>query len=152
MINITCGLMCLLVFVFVVHMMVKLLGPRHWGKQHLKRRYYEDQVKSKKQSVACGLSGAPGTVAQRLVPGGTMERRPRTVRCDIRSARCKKMERRPRTVRCDIRSARCKKPAHQRSSAVSDQRLGAPDSEQCTVRCTTGLSRVPQRAQFFSNG
>jgi hypothetical protein len=29
MINITCGLMCLLVFVFVVHMMLKLLGPRH---------------------------------------------------------------------------------------------------------------------------
>jgi hypothetical protein len=29
MINITYGLMCLLVFVFVVHMMLKLLGPRH---------------------------------------------------------------------------------------------------------------------------
>jgi hypothetical protein len=29
MINITCGLMCLLVFVFVVHRMLKLLAPRH---------------------------------------------------------------------------------------------------------------------------
>jgi hypothetical protein len=29
MINITYGLMCLLVFVLVVHMMLKLLGPRH---------------------------------------------------------------------------------------------------------------------------
>jgi hypothetical protein len=42
MINITCGLMCLLVFMIVVHMMLKLLGLRHWGKQHLKRRHYED--------------------------------------------------------------------------------------------------------------
>jgi hypothetical protein len=29
MINITCGLMCLLVFIFVVHRMLKLLGLRH---------------------------------------------------------------------------------------------------------------------------
>jgi hypothetical protein len=29
MINITCGLICLLVFVFVVHRMLNLLGPRH---------------------------------------------------------------------------------------------------------------------------
>jgi hypothetical protein len=29
MINITCGLMCLLVFVFLVHRMLKLLGPKH---------------------------------------------------------------------------------------------------------------------------
>jgi hypothetical protein len=41
--------MCLLVFVFVVQMMPKWLGPRHWGKQHLRRRHYEDQAKSKKQ-------------------------------------------------------------------------------------------------------
>jgi hypothetical protein len=34
--------MCLLVFMFVVHRMLKLLGLRHWGKQHLKRRHYED--------------------------------------------------------------------------------------------------------------
>jgi hypothetical protein len=44
MINITCGLMYLLVFVFVVHRMLKLLVRRHWGKQHLKRRHYEDQT------------------------------------------------------------------------------------------------------------
>jgi hypothetical protein len=42
MINITCGLMCLLVFMFVVHRMLRLLGLRQWGKQHLKRRDYED--------------------------------------------------------------------------------------------------------------
>jgi hypothetical protein len=42
MINTTCGLMCLLVFMFVVHRMLKLVGLRHWGKQHLKRRHYED--------------------------------------------------------------------------------------------------------------
>jgi hypothetical protein len=99
MINITCGLICLLVFAFVVHRMLKLFGPRHWGKQHLKRRHYEDQEKSKKQSKCCmrtvwsGASDCPvahqaiwchtpdcpvhkGTVAQRLVPGGTVERRP----------------------------------------------------------------------------
>jgi hypothetical protein len=29
MINITCGPMCLLVFVFIVHRMLKLLGPSH---------------------------------------------------------------------------------------------------------------------------
>jgi hypothetical protein len=86
MINITCGLMCLLVVLFVVHRKLKLLGPRHWGKQHLKRRHYEDQVKSKKRSKCCqadclcegtglssgtpdcpvphaGLSSAPGIVA-----------------------------------------------------------------------------------------
>jgi hypothetical protein len=67
------------VFVFIVHMMLKLLGPRHLGKQHLKRRHYEHQAKSKKQSKCClrtvwsrapdspvphtGLSGAPGTLA-----------------------------------------------------------------------------------------
>jgi hypothetical protein len=77
--------MNLLVFVFVAHRMLKLLGPRHLGKQHLKRRHYEDQAKSKKQrkcSLRTVLSGAPdcpvhqGTVAQRLVPGGTVEKRP----------------------------------------------------------------------------
>jgi hypothetical protein len=69
--------MCLLVFMFVVHRMLRLLGLRHCKKQHLKRRHYEDQVKinkyqakSKKQRqvlphVNCpvedtGLSGAPG--------------------------------------------------------------------------------------------
>jgi hypothetical protein len=79
MINITCGLMYLLVFMIVVHRMLKLLGPRHLGKQHLKRRHYEDQVKSKKQRKCCmwtvwsgapdcpvahaGLSGATGIVS-----------------------------------------------------------------------------------------
>jgi hypothetical protein len=48
MINIICGLMCLLVFMFVVHRMLKLLGLRHWGKQHLKKRHYEDHKKINK--------------------------------------------------------------------------------------------------------
>jgi hypothetical protein len=42
MINIAYGLMSLLAFMFVVHRMLKWLGLRHWGKQHLKRRHYED--------------------------------------------------------------------------------------------------------------
>jgi hypothetical protein len=67
MINTTCGLMCLLVFMFVVHRMLRLLGLRQWGKQHLKRRHYENhkwrsisikQVQETKNSVANGgLSG-----------------------------------------------------------------------------------------------
>ena len=74
MINITYELMCLLVFMIVVHRMLKWLGLRHWGKQHLKRRHYEDQrvsskVQETKKSVVTGglsgrghtrLSGAPG--------------------------------------------------------------------------------------------
>jgi hypothetical protein len=119
MINITCGLMCLLVFMFVVHRMLKWLGLRHWGKQHLKRRHYEDhkwRSTSIKQSprneekcchwqtvrlrssdclvahwtIRCHTPDCPvhqGTVAQRLVPGGTVEESPdcpvwhQTVRC-----------------------------------------------------------------------
>jgi hypothetical protein len=37
MINTTYGPMCLLVFMFVVHMMLRLLGLRQRGKQHLKK-------------------------------------------------------------------------------------------------------------------
>jgi hypothetical protein len=63
MINIICGLMYLLVFVFIIHRMLKLLGPRHWGKQHLKSNTSkEDQAKSKKQRKCClrtVWSGAP---------------------------------------------------------------------------------------------
>jgi hypothetical protein len=84
MINITCGLMCLLVFVFVIHKMLKLLGIRHWGKQHLKRRHYEDHKWSPRNKDKCcqadcpcegtGLScSTPDCPVQRLVPGGTME-------------------------------------------------------------------------------
>jgi hypothetical protein len=49
------------------------------------------------------------------------------------------------------RSVRCIKPACQRSPTVTEQWLGAPDSEQYTVWWCTGLFGVPQRAQFFSN-
>jgi hypothetical protein len=37
----------------------------------------------------------------------------------------------------------------QRSPALTGQRLGAPDRLQCVVRCTTGLSGVPQRTAAF---
>jgi hypothetical protein len=38
----------------------------------------------------------------------------------------------------------------QRSPALTEQRLGAPDMLQYAVRCTTGLSGVPQRSSSFS--
>jgi hypothetical protein len=85
MINITCGLMCLLGFMWVVHRMLKWLGLRYWGsntsKKDIMKTISEDQqVSSKvqdiKKSVATGgssgwehrtvrchtvgLSGAPG--------------------------------------------------------------------------------------------
>jgi hypothetical protein len=50
--------------------------------------------------------------------------------------------------RCDFRSVRCEKPARQRSSVVSEQQLGAPDSEQCTVRCAVGSSSFSPTARF----
>jgi hypothetical protein len=135
MINITCGLMTLLVFVFVVHMMLKLLGPRYWGKQHLKRRHYEDQVKSKKQRKCflrifwSGASDCPvhqGTVA------------PTT------SSRWHSGE---NTIGLSgvTSGVSCVKILCQRSTAVSDQRLGAPDSEQCTVRCAVESTTFLQR-------
>jgi hypothetical protein len=45
----------------------------------------------------------------------------------------------------DVKSLR-----RQRSPALTGQRLGAPDMLQCAVRCTTGLSGVPQRSNNFS--
>jgi hypothetical protein len=84
MINIAYRLICLLVFMIVVHKMLKWPRISHWGKQHLKKGHYEDhkwrlQVSSKvqetKKSVVTGglsdqghrtawwhtgLSGAPG--------------------------------------------------------------------------------------------
>jgi hypothetical protein len=85
MINITCGLMCLLVFMFVVHRMIKWLGLRHWGsntsKEDIMKTISEKKQVSRKiqdikkrvatgglsggehQTVWChtaGLSGAPG--------------------------------------------------------------------------------------------
>jgi hypothetical protein len=104
MINITYGPICLLVFVFLVHRMLKLLGLRHWGrntsKEDIMKTISEDQqVSSKVQDMkkvlpladclakSTGLSGATppdypvhqGTVVQRLVPGGTVEASHRTV-------------------------------------------------------------------------
>jgi hypothetical protein len=69
-----------------------------------------------------GLSGAHtpdcpvhlGTPAQRLVPGGTGEKT---------------------TGLSGVKRLR-----RQRSPALTEQRLGAPDMLQCAVRCTTGLS------------
>jgi hypothetical protein len=96
MISITCGLMCLLVFMLVVHRMLRLFGLRQLGKQHLKRKHCEGHKKinkvsskSKKRRQVLSLADCPakeyrtvrchtpncpvpqGTVAQRLVPGGT---------------------------------------------------------------------------------
>jgi hypothetical protein len=78
-----------------------------------------------------GLSGShkpdcpmhQGTAAQRLVPGGTRREDHRTVWCE---------------------SLR-----RQQSPALTGQRLGAPDSEQCAVRCTTGLSDVTAESSSF---
>jgi hypothetical protein len=86
-----------------------------------------------------GLSGAhtpdcpvhQRTPAQRLVPGGTRREDHRTVRCEHQTVRCGKSMRR------------------QRSPALTEQRLGAPDMLQCAVRCTTGLFGVPQRSAAF---
>jgi hypothetical protein len=89
-----------------------------------------------------GLSGAhtpdcpvhQGTTAQRLVPGGTRREDHRTVRWHTRLSGVESLWR-------------------QRSPALTGsqtgQRLGAPDRLQCAVRCTTGLSGVPQRAAAF---
>jgi hypothetical protein len=78
-----------------------------------------------------GLSGAPGTSAQRLVPGGTKREEHQTVRCEVRTVRCESLGR-------------------QRSPALTDQRLGAPDKEQCAVQCTTELSGVTAESSSFS--
>jgi hypothetical protein len=86
-----------------------------------------------------GLSGAhkpdylvhQGTIAQWLVLGGTRREDRRIVRCE------------DRTVRCEDRTAR------QRSPALTDQRLGAPDKEQYTIWCTTGLSGVTVESSSF---
>jgi hypothetical protein len=78
-----------------------------------------------------GLSGAHTTDCpvhqdpqpQRLVPGGTRREDHRTVRYE---------------------SLWC-----QRSPALTGQRLGAPDREQCAVRCTTGLFGVTAESSSF---
>jgi hypothetical protein len=42
-----------------------------------------------------------------------------------------------------------KRSARQRSPALTDQRLGAPDKEQYAVRCPTGLSGVTAESSSF---
>jgi hypothetical protein len=55
-----------------------------------------------------------------------------------------------RTVRCPHAGlSGVKSLRRQRSPALTEQRLGAPDRLQCAVRCTTGLSGVPQRTATF---
>jgi hypothetical protein len=147
MINITCGLMCLLVVVFVVHRMLKLLGPRHWGKQHLKRRHYEDKVKSKKRRcVACGLSvrgapdcpvphtrlsGAPGTVA--LMASFRWHRGGKTTGLS--------------SVKFGLSGA---KSLHANGHLRwQTQRLGAPDRGTGLSGDPTGRSGAPQKAATF---
>jgi hypothetical protein len=81
-----------------------------------------------------GLSGAhtpdcpvhQGTPAQRLVPGGT---------------------RRKTTGLSGVKSLR-----RQRSPALAEQRLGAPDMLQGAVRCTPDCPVCRRGLQLFSNG
>jgi hypothetical protein len=130
-------LISFLVFVFVVHMMQDLLGLRIWGKQHLKRRHYEDSRKVQvcccglfvwgapdcpvaHQTVRCphaGLSGAPWNSSPTASSRWHPERRP--------------PDRPVWAPDCPVwKSLRC-----QQSSALRGQRLGAPDMLQCAVRC-----------------
>jgi hypothetical protein len=89
-----------------------------------------------------GLSGAhtpdcpvhQGTAAQRLVPGGTWREDHRSVRwhTGLSGVESLRRQRSPALIGC-----------------LTGQRLGAPDRLQCDVRCTTGLSGVPQRTAAF---
>jgi hypothetical protein len=100
------------------------------------------------RTVRChtGLSGAhtpdcpvhQRTVAQQLVPGGTRREDHRTVRCEDRTVRCGKPA--APTVTCSDR-------AMARRTGQATMRY--PVHHQ-TVRCTTGLSGVPQRSSSFS--
>jgi hypothetical protein len=84
MINTIRELMSFLVFVFVVHRMLELLGPRNLSNTSKEEIKKTKEKSKKRRCVACGLSvrGAPdcpvhqGTAAQRLVSGGTVQRRP----------------------------------------------------------------------------
>jgi hypothetical protein len=89
------------------------------------------QAKPKKRRKVLSLSDCPvhqGTVAQRLVPGGTMEEGPD---CSVAH----------RTVRAkaDNANGRLIDPT---ASGASDRTLDCPVP-------TTGLSGVPQRLQLF---
>jgi hypothetical protein len=85
------------------------------------------------QTVRCphdGLSDAPGTSAPTASSRWHSEGDHRTVRCGVQ------------TVRCE--SLLC-----QRSPALIGKRLGAPDKEQCAVRCTTRLFGVTAESSSF---
>jgi hypothetical protein len=84
MTNIAYRLMCLLVFMIVVHRMLKVTWTKAlrkaipqkktlWRSQVKIKEY---QAKSKKRRIVLPLTDCPmhqGTVAQHLVPGGTIE-------------------------------------------------------------------------------
>jgi nitrite reductase/ring-hydroxylating ferredoxin subunit len=78
-----------------------------------------------------------GTPAQRLVPGGTRRKDHRTVRCEHRTVRCGKPA--APTVTCSDR-------AMARRTGQATVRCPV---HHWTVRCTTGLSGVPQRPPAF---
>jgi hypothetical protein len=152
MINITCGLMCLQVFTIVVHMMLKWLGLRHWEKQRLKWRHYEDhkwRSTSLKQSprneeMCCHwrtvryrtldypvpharLSGAPGNYSP--TPSSWWHWwREATGLSGVKACSANGH------LRCQI------------------QWLGTPDKGTGVSKASTRLSGVPQRAAAFSNG
>jgi hypothetical protein len=89
------------------------------------------------RTVRCphaGLSGAPGNCSPTASSRWHPERRPPDCPVAHRTVRCGKPA--APTITCSDRSQ-------------TGQRLGAPDMLQCAVRCTTGLSGVPQRAAAF---
>jgi hypothetical protein len=115
-----------------------------WTKELRKATPQKKTLRRSKKSprleacAAYGLSvrGAPdcpvhqGTVAQRLVPGGTRREDHRTVRCEKPAAPTVTCSDRATTRRTGQATVRCL--VHHR-----------------TVRCTTGLSGVPQRTTAF---
>jgi hypothetical protein len=146
MINITCGLLCLLVFMFVVHMMLKLIGLRHSGKQHLKRKHYEDQhvsSKSKKQRIVLPLvdcqdesTGLSSGTLDCPVPHAGLSGAPGNISPTISS----RWHRWRDSVTSGLSSVKaCSTNGHLRYQI---QWLGTPDRG-------TGLSGVPQRAAPF---
>jgi hypothetical protein len=121
MINITCGLMYLLVFMFVVHRMLKWLGIRHWGKQHLKRRHYEDH-KWRSTNIKQSPRNEEKCCHRRTVRSRTPNCPSGTPHCPVHQGTIATglVERSHRTVRCDVRTVCCEKPARQRSPVVLD--------------------------------
>jgi hypothetical protein len=138
--------MCLLVFMIIVHKMLKWLGLRHWGKQHLKRRHYEDhkkinkyEAKSKKQRLMLPLADCP-------VPHVELSDAPGNC-SPTASSRWHWWN---RTVRCDVRTVRFKSLHHQRSPAVLDPTNRRTGQGHQTVRGPHLTIRCAAKSHNFS--